>query len=82
MPDSHLPTPQERNELTPPGGPPPTAVGAGTPQPPDDGPEIHIGALIGIARTAVGLIIGAAATGFEALLAEVTARRGAPSQRR
>ena len=80
--DPQLPTPRDKNELLPPAGPPPTAVGAGTPRPRDDNPRRGVDALIGIARTGIGLIIGAAASGLEALLAEVTARRGTPSQRR
>lgn len=73
-------TPREKMDLTPPGGPPPTAVGAGTPMP-EERPWRHEGRGVEMLRSAVGLLIGFAATGIGALLAEVTASRGARSER-
>lgn len=79
--DSQLPAPREEGKIVPLASRPPEAGHGSPPRPLDKGIERPLAALIGITRTAVGLIIGATASGLEALLAEVTATRGTPSQR-
>lgn len=72
-------TPRERTDLTPTGGSPPTAVDPGTPLP--EGRPWRSEGGAEILRSALGLLIGLAATGIGALLAEVTASRSASSDR-
>jgi hypothetical protein len=80
MTEGREPTPQEKRDLIPPGGPPPTAVGAGTPMP-EERPWGREGRGVEMLRSGLGLFIGLAATGIGALLAEITARRGTRSER-
>jgi hypothetical protein len=80
MTEGREPTPQEKLDRIPPGGPPPTAVGAGTPIP-EEGSWRRESRGAEMLRSGLGLLIGLAATGIGALLAEVTARRGTRSER-
>lgn len=81
MSDPQWPAPREEGKIVPLASQPLESGGTSPLSPTDDSIERPLSALIGITRTAVGLIIGAAASGLEALLAEVTAKRGTPSQR-
>lgn len=78
MSDPQWPVPRKEADPAP---PPSAAVDSAASWPAAEGPGPRLAAVIGFARTAVGLVIGAAITGAEALMAEVTTRRGTASDR-